>query len=69
MLYPLAILLHTLANAVSVILANYVSNMWIVEGVLYLITACLVIIAIKVWRNHHISNCEAAENGQGDSTA
>jgi uncharacterized membrane protein YhfC len=69
LLYPLAILLHTLANAVSVILANYVSNMWIVEGVLYLITACLVIIAIKVWRNHHISNCEAAENGQGDSTA
>ena len=58
MLYPLAILLHTLANAVSVILTEYVSNMWIVEGVLYLITACLVIIAIK-YGNHHIAIVKA----------
>lgn len=55
-LYPLAILLHTLVNAVAVIFANYVPNVWIIEAVIYLISACFIVIAIRMWKKHHSSN-------------
>ena len=51
-LYPLAILLHTLVNAVAVILARYVPSMWIVIAVIYIITAGFAAIASKVWKIH-----------------
>jgi len=57
-LYPLAILLHTLVNAVTVILARYIPSMWIVELVIYLITACFVLIAVQVWKKHSNNNSE-----------
>lgn len=55
-LYPLAILLHTLVNAVAVLLANYISNLWIVEASIYIMTACFIAIAIKVWKKNYSSN-------------
>ena len=60
-LYPLAIFLHTLVNAVAVILVRYVPSMWIVMVVLYAITACFVTIAVKVWKIHS-SNNDMEEN-------
>lgn len=54
-LYPLAIFLHTLVNAVAVILAKYVPSMWIVLLVLYLLTACFVAVAIQVWKRFSVN--------------
>ncbi|MEN6314431.1 MAG: YhfC family glutamic-type intramembrane protease [Clostridiaceae bacterium] len=49
-LYPLAIILHTFMNAVAVILSHYTSNLWMLEGAVYLISACCVVIATIVWK-------------------
>jgi uncharacterized membrane protein YhfC len=50
LLYPLAILLHALLDAVAVILARHITNLWIVEGAIYVFTACCVLLAILVWK-------------------
>lgn len=50
-LFPLAILFHTLVNAIAVILANYVPSVWIVLVVLYVLTACMAAFAVKVWKS------------------
>ena len=55
-LYPLAILLHTLVNAVAVILSRYVPSIWIVMVVLYMITAGFAAIAVKVWKIYSSNN-------------
>jgi len=55
-LYPLAILLHTLVNAVAVILSRYIPSMLIVELVIYLITASFILVAVKVWKKHSTNN-------------
>ncbi|MEA4847234.1 MAG: YhfC family glutamic-type intramembrane protease [Clostridiaceae bacterium] len=49
-LYPLAIILHTFINAVAVILSHYTSNLWLLEGAIYLISACGVMIAAIAWK-------------------
>jgi uncharacterized membrane protein YhfC len=54
--YPLAILIHAAVNAVAVILSKYVSSVWIVLFVLYLLTAFCVFVAIKVWQKYATSN-------------
>lgn len=54
-LYPLSILLHTLVNAVAVIMAKYVPSIWIVLAALYVMTACFAVIAQKVWKKNE--NC------------
>jgi len=61
LLYPLAILLHTLVNAVAVIFARYVPNMWIVEFVVYILTACFIAVAVQVWKKHG-TNDESYDN-------
>lgn len=61
-LYPLAIFLHTLVNAVAVVLARYVPSIWIVLVVLYVITACFVAIAARVWKIHSSYNDNIEEN-------
>jgi uncharacterized membrane protein YhfC len=55
-LYPLAIFLHTLVNAVAVILSRYVPSIWIVMVVLYMITAGFAAIAVKVWKIYSSNN-------------
>lgn len=54
--YPLAILIHAAVNAVTVILSKYVSSVWIVLFVLYLLTAFCVVVAIKVWQKYSTRN-------------
>src|SRR5690606_34798025 len=54
-LYPLAILLHAFVDAVAVILSRNVPNVWVVELVIYLITVCIILIAVQVWKKHGIN--------------
>jgi len=51
-LYPLALILHAFVNAAAVIASRYVSNVWIVLGAVYVITACFVMIAVAVWKKY-----------------
>lgn len=49
-LYPLAVILHAVIDAIAVIITRNGLNVWIIEAVLYVITACLIIIARIVWK-------------------
>ncbi len=49
-LYPLALILHAFINAAAVILSRCTSNLWLLEGAIYLISACYVVIATIVWK-------------------
>lgn len=51
-LYPLAILLHTLINAVSVISSKYVPSLWIVMAILYVMAAGCIMLARTVWKKN-----------------
>jgi uncharacterized membrane protein YhfC len=51
-LLPLAIFLHALMDAVAVILSHYTSQIWLIEGVVYGLSACCVLIALVVWRKY-----------------
>jgi uncharacterized membrane protein YhfC len=55
-LFPLAIFLHALMDATAVIFSHYTSNLWIIEGVVYGLSACCVLIALIVWRKYHSAN-------------
>ena len=55
-LFPFAILLHATVDAVAVILSRYGTSMWIVLGVIYLLTAFCVVMAIKVWQKYSTRN-------------
>jgi uncharacterized membrane protein YhfC len=50
MLYPLAIALHAFADMVIVVLASTGLNVWIIEGTLYIIVACCVVLSRVIWR-------------------
>ena len=52
-LYPLAILLHLIVDAVAVILSGLGVNVWIIEGSVFVIAAASVVIAILVWKKNH----------------
>lgn len=50
--YPLALLLHSAVNTVAVVLSKYVPSVWIILALIYVISACCVAIALKVWRKY-----------------
>lgn len=50
MLYPLALLLHMLVDAVAVILSRYIANLWAIEGIFYVTTGACVFLAAAVWK-------------------
>ena len=52
-LFPLAILLHLLVDAVAVILSKLGVNVWIIEGSVYVLAAALVVLAIVVWKKNY----------------
>ena len=60
-LYPLAILLHLIVDAVAVILNGIGTNVWIIEGVVYVLAIVLVVLAIVVWKRNHVAEPETAE--------
>lgn len=59
-LYPLAILLHLVVDAVAVILNGSGVNVWITEGAVLLLAVAFVFIAIRVWKKNHTAPEEAA---------
>lgn len=50
--YPLALLLHAFINAVAVIMSGYVSNYWIIEAAVYVLSACYIVTAVAVWKKY-----------------
>ena len=60
MLYPLAILLHLVIDAVAVILSRLGMNVWLIEGAVYAMAIALVLLAISVWKKNHVAAVEAA---------
>ena len=50
--FPLAILLHAVVDIAAVIMASYITNLWIVEAALYVLSGCCVVIAIAVWKKY-----------------
>jgi len=50
--FPLAVVLHALVDAIAVILSRYISNVWIVLGVVYIFAAICVLLAIAVLKKH-----------------
>jgi uncharacterized membrane protein YhfC len=67
-LYPLALVLHAFMNAVAVILSRYTSNLWILEGVIYVLSACSVVVAAAVWKKCASDKGKIAEVETGGGT-
>lgn len=49
-LFPLAILLHALVDAVAVILAGLAVNVLLIEAAIYLMSAACILLAVIVWK-------------------
>ena len=54
-LYPLAILLHLIVDAVAVILSGLAVNVWIIEGAVLLLALAFVGLAILAWKKNHVA--------------
>ena len=59
-LFPLAILLHLLVDAVAVILSGSGVNVWIIEGTVYLMAIAFVFLAVVVWKKNYVAQVEEA---------
>ena len=66
--YPLALILHAFMNAVAVILSRCTSNIWLIEGVIYLISACCIVIATVVWKKCASPKGKIAQRETGGET-
>ncbi|MPN26906.1 hypothetical protein SDC9_174332 [bioreactor metagenome] len=66
--FPLALLLHAFIDAFAVILAKNISNIWIVLGFIYVLSACYAVIAATVWKKNASfkENCATEETGTAD---
>ena len=51
-LFPLAIVLHALVDAVAVIMSRFVSNMWWIEGAVYVMCIGCIVLAVAVWKKN-----------------
>ncbi|MDK2981769.1 MAG: hypothetical protein PWQ55_2116 [Chloroflexota bacterium] len=60
-LLPLAIFLHALMDTLAIILSHYISNIWVIEAVVYGFSACSVLIALVVWRKYSTRTDPIAE--------
>lgn len=50
LLYPLSVLIHLLVDAVTVIVNSYVSNVWIVEGLVFIMAGACAVLARFIWK-------------------
>ena len=70
-LYPVAILLHFLVDAILTVAAKYISSLWIVYAILIAEAVSVILFALLVWkRNHREEPAEAPaeEHGYEDQT-
>lgn len=51
-LFPLAIVLHALVDAVAVIMSRFVSNIWLIEAAVYLLAGVCVVLAVIVYKRN-----------------
>ena len=51
-LFPLAILLHALVDAVAVIMSRFVSNIWLIEGAVYVLAILFALLAAIVYKRN-----------------
>ena len=52
-LFPLAIFLHLLVDAVAVILSRTGVNVWIIEGAVYVLAIAFALLAVVIWKKNH----------------
>ena len=55
LLFPLAILLHLLVDMAAVVMSGLGVNVWILEGVVMLMAAAFVVLAVLVWKKNHVA--------------
>lgn len=53
-LFPLAILLHMLVDAVAVILSGLGMSAGIIEGAIFVMAILFVLLAVAVWKKNHV---------------
>lgn len=51
-LFPLAIVLHALVDAVAVIMSQFVTNMWLIEGAVYVLAILFALLAAAVYKRN-----------------
>jgi uncharacterized membrane protein YhfC len=51
-LFPLAIVLHALVDAVAVIMSRFVSDIWLIEAAVYLLAGVCVVLAVIVYKRN-----------------
>ena len=51
-LFPLAILLHTLVDAVAVIMSRFVTNIWLIEGAVYVLAILFALLAAVIYKRN-----------------
>ncbi len=51
-LFPLAIVLHALVDAIAVVMSRFVSNIWLIEGAVYLLAGVCVVLAVIVYKRN-----------------
>ncbi len=52
-LFPLAILLHLVVDMAAVVLNGLGLNVWILEGIVIVLAALLIVLAVVVWKKNH----------------
>ncbi len=55
-LFPIAILLHALVDAVAVVMSGYGENVWLIEGAIYLMSAACALLAVITWKRQRRIN-------------
>jgi len=60
-LFPLAVLLHAFVDSVAGIMAGYTSNLWLIEGAVYLLSACCVVLTVVVWKKSTRKELDTAQ--------
>lgn len=51
-LFPLAIVLHALVDAVAVVMSRFVTNIWLIEAAVYLLAGVCVVLAVIVYKRN-----------------
>lgn len=51
-LFPLAIVLHALVDAIAVVMSRFVSNIWLIEAAVYLLAGVCVVLAVIVYKRN-----------------
>lgn len=51
-LFPLAIVLHALVDAVAVVMSRFVSNIWLIEAAVYLLAGVCAVLAVIVYKRN-----------------